>query len=88
MIAFWPSWTNHEWFTNGANVWQWVTTMVTIAGWSFVCWTYWHHRCYHCLRPGQVPIQGSVHKACKHHADKYGHAHGVPIQPPPKKGAQ
>lgn len=63
------------WFTNGANLWQWVTSVVTVVGWSAAAWAYWHHRCAYCVRPGQVPIAGTEHKSCKHHAKQKGHIH-------------
>ena len=65
-------WLNGQtWFSVGSNAIQWLS----ISAWGTVAWAYWHHRCQHCLRPGQVPVSGTTHKVCKHHAEKLGHTH-------------
>ncbi|HLY83722.1 MAG TPA: hypothetical protein VKQ71_12085 [Acidimicrobiales bacterium] len=69
--SFVTSW----WFQNGANVWQWVTSIVTVCAWPVVAYTYLHHRCHHCFRPGTVPVPGTTAKVCKRHADEHGHTH-------------
>jgi len=70
-------WLNHQyWFNEGANYWQWITSFIAIGGWSTVLWHLWHNRCFYCyIRQGQVPIEGTVHKACKKHATENGHMH-------------
>lgn len=57
------------WFNTGANIWQWITSVVAITGWGL-----WSHtrftedRCEYCYRKGVVPVTGSHHKHCKRHA--------------------
>lgn len=71
------TWLNGQfWFTTGANVWQWVTSLVAICGWSFAAWVFWHHRCNVCrIRPAHHPVKGTTYRVCdRHHLVAHHHA--------------
>ncbi len=68
--------SNAYWFNSGANYWQWITSIVALAGWGM----YFHvrfgeDRCKHCWRKGNVPVKGTIHRVCKRHALEHGHTH-------------
>ena len=75
--TFFVSWLDKQYaFTQGANYWQWITSLVALAGWGM----YFHvrfgeERCQHCWRKGVVPVSGEVHAHCKRHAVEHGTTH-------------
>ena len=77
MLASILTWLNRQYlFNEGANYWQWVTSLVALAGWGF----YFHvrfgeDRCQHCWRKGSVPVKGEVHRHCRRHAREHGTTH-------------
>lgn len=76
LASLWTYLSHAFWFNTGANVWQWVTSLVAVAGWGM----YFHarfgeDRCEHCWRKGTVPVSGAVHSHCKRHALEHGTTH-------------
>jgi len=69
-------WVSQQYaFNEGANWLQWLTSIVTVTAWPLAAYTYLHHRCHHCLRPGVVKVRGETHKVCHKHAILFGHTH-------------
>lgn len=65
----------HDWFGwDGGAV---LTNLIASALWVplTALWVHRHLKCRDCLRPGTVPVPGSVHKVCKKHALEHGHTH-------------
>ena len=77
MLANVFHWISNQYvFNEGANWWQWVTSIVALAVWG----AYFHvrfgeDRCQHCWRKGSVPVKGEVHKHCHRHAREHGTVH-------------
>lgn len=65
---------NQEWFTQGANYWQWITSIAAVIGWLLIARS---HSCGEprCIRLGQVPVEGTHHKVCKKHAKQQNITH-------------
>lgn len=61
------SWLNgQEWFTAIGTL----LGYVTLAGLAGIVWRLWHSRCQvrWCIRPGEMPVEGTVWKTCCKHA--------------------
>jgi len=81
MLAFFLTefihWVDNQYaFNIGANWWQWITSIVSLSGWlAFFHVRFGEDRCQHCWRKGTIPVSGSVHKHCRHHAIEHGTTH-------------
>ena len=67
---------NSTLFQSGSNWWQWITSLVAMAGWAMYFHTrFGEDRCEHCWRKGTVPVSGEVHLHCRGHALEHGTTH-------------
>lgn len=51
-----------------------IPTLVSLV---LLLWHFWHSRCVEpfCVRPGEVPVEGTVHKVCCRHAERRNITH-------------
>lgn len=68
------------WSTGNGNVVNTLSNLLaipTLVSLVLLLWHFWHSRCHEplCVRPGEVPIEGDVHKLCCRHAADRGLTH-------------
>ena len=66
----------HGWFSNGSNLIQWLSAPGLFAAITIAAWHRWSRRCAipFCIRQGEHPVDGTLHRVCHNHHTADGHA--------------